>query len=198
MFKLSRISTGAAALVGAAVLLVGCSTDSSSGAGDSAASAEGETRVVETKFGEVEVPAGAERIVALGWGDAETTLALGIQPVGASDWLAFSGEGAGPWAEGFYDQAPEIISTMEPEYEKIAALEPDLILDVKSSGEQERYDRLSQIAPTVGVSKGGDAYLASVDTQVEMIAAALGKEDEAEKVARGRGCEICGSCGGAS
>lgn len=87
---------------------------------------------------------------------------------------------------------------MEPEYEKIAALEADLILDVKSSGEQERYDRLSQIAPTVGVPKGGDAYLASVDTQIEMIAAALGKEDEAEKVARGWGCEICGSSGNPS
>lgn len=74
---------------------------------------------------------------------------------------------------------------MEPEYEKIAALEADLILDVKSSGEQERYDRLSQIAPTVGVPKGGDAYLASVDTQIEMIAAALGKEDEAEKLLEG-------------
>lgn len=115
--------------------------------------------------------------MALGWGDAETALARGVQPVGSSDWLAFGGEGVGPWAEGLYDQAPEIISTMEPEYEKIAALETDLNLDVKSSGEQERYDRLSQIAPTVGVPEGGDAYLASVDTQVEMIAAALGREE---------------------
>jgi iron complex transport system substrate-binding protein len=38
--------------------------------------------------------------VALGWSDAETALALGVQPVGASDWLAFGGEGVGPWAEG--------------------------------------------------------------------------------------------------
>ena len=41
---------------------------------------------METKFGVVEVPEDAERIVALGWGDAETALALGVQPLGASDW----------------------------------------------------------------------------------------------------------------
>jgi iron complex transport system substrate-binding protein len=34
-------------------------------------------------------------------------LALGVQPVGASDWLAFGGEGVGPWATGRYTKAPE-------------------------------------------------------------------------------------------
>ena len=181
MFKLSRMATEVAALASAAVLLVGCSSESTSDT-DNAASGEGETRVVETKFGDVEVPADAERIVALGWGDAETALALGVQPVGASDWLAFGGEGVGPWAEGMYDEAPEIIGTMEPEYEKIAALEPDLILDVKSSGEEERYERLTQIAPTVGIPEGGESYLTSLDEQVELIAEALGKEEEGEQL----------------
>src|SRR5699024_5269912 len=181
MFKLSRMATEVAALASAAVLLVGCSSESTSDT-DNAASGEGETRVVETKFGDVEVPADAERIVALGWGDAETALALGVQPVGASDWLAFGGEGVGPWAEGMYDEAPEIIGTMEPEYEKIAALEPDLILDVKPSGEEERYERLTQIAPTVGIPEGGESYLTSLDEQVELIAEALGKEEEGEQL----------------
>ncbi len=102
---------------------------------------------------------------------------MGAQPVGASDWLLFGGEGVGPWAEGAYEEAPEIIGTMEPEYEKIAALEPDVILDVKSSGEEERYERLSQISPTVGIPEGGDSYLASIDDQVELIASAVGKEE---------------------
>lgn len=182
MFKPSRALTGAAALVGAAALLVGCSTDSSSDTDTQAAAGGGETRVVDTKFGEVKVPADAVRIVALGWGDAETALALGVQPVGASDWLAFGGEGVGPWAKGMYDQAPEIIGTMEPEFEKIAALEPDLILDVKSSGDEERYERLTQIAPTVGIPEGGESYLTSLDEQVELIAEALGKEEEGEQL----------------
>ncbi|MGO2026390.1 MAG: ABC transporter substrate-binding protein, partial [Brevibacterium aurantiacum] len=79
-------------------------------------------------------------------------------------------------------QAPEIIDTMEPDFEKIAALEPDLILDTKSSGEQERYDRLSEIAPTVGAPEGGDNYLTTMDQQVNLVSQALGKEDEGKKV----------------
>lgn len=181
MFKISRMFTGVAALASAAVLLVGCSSESSNTDAD-AASGGGETRIVETKFGQVEVPADAQHVVALGWGDAETALALGVQPVGASDWLAFGGEGVGPWAEGLYDEAPEIIGTMEPEYEKIAALDPDVILDVKSSGDEERYERLTQIAPTVGIPEGGESYLTSLDEQVELIASALGKEDEGEQL----------------
>ncbi|MDN5635915.1 MAG: iron-siderophore ABC transporter substrate-binding protein, partial [Brevibacterium sp.] len=39
---------------------------------------------VDTKFGSVEVPQDPQKVVALGWGDAETALALGVQPVGAS------------------------------------------------------------------------------------------------------------------
>ncbi len=69
---------------------------------------------------------------------------------------------------------------MEPEYEKIAALKPDLILDVKSSGDQARYDRLKSIATTIGVPQGGDSYLTSQEQQVTMIATALGEKAKGE------------------
>lgn len=135
---------------------------------------------IATKFGDVTVTAKPTRIVALGWGDAETVLALGGQPVGASDWLGFGGEGVGPWAKGLYTTAPEIIGTLEPSYEKIAALKPDLILDVKSSGDQARYERLKSITTTIAVPEGGDSYLTSQQQQVTMIAAALGESAKGE------------------
>lgn len=135
---------------------------------------------VETAFGAITIDQAPQRVVALGWGDAETALALGVEPVGASDWLAFGGEGVGPWAEGLYSEAPTIIETLEPSYEAIAALKPDLILDVKSSGEQDRYDRLSQIAPTIGVPEGGENYLTTPEQQLTMIAQALGVPDAAQ------------------
>lgn len=134
---------------------------------------------VTTKFGPVTIDQQPTRVVALGWGDAETALALGVQPVGASDWLGFGGEGVGPWAADRYDQAPTIIGTTEPSFEAIAALQPDLILDTKSSGEQARYDLLSKIAPTVGVPQGSDSYLTSTEDQMTLIATALGKTTEA-------------------
>ena len=135
---------------------------------------------VDTKFGQVEITEQPKRIVALGWGDAETVLSLGVEPVGASDWLAFGDDGVGPWLEGAYETSPTIIGTMELDYEQIAALEPDLILDVKSSGDEERYKRLSEITKTIGVPEKGDNYLTSSDEQVRIIAKALGKVDEGE------------------
>ena len=137
---------------------------------------------IDTKFGQVNIPEQPKRIVALGWGDAETVLSLGFEPVGASDWLAFGGDGVGPWLEGSYETSPTIIGTMELDYEKIAALEPDLILDVKSSGDEERHKRLSEITTTIGVPEGGENYLTSSEDQVRMISKALGKEDEGEKL----------------
>lgn len=137
---------------------------------------------VDTKFGPVEIAEQPRRVVALGWGDAETALALGVQPVGASDWLAFGGEGVGPWAKGRYDSPPQLISTMEPSFEQIAALEPDLILDVKGSGDQQRHDQLAQIAPTVGVPTGADNYLTSGPDQVRVISTALGLPEKGDEL----------------
>ncbi|MEV8376085.1 iron-siderophore ABC transporter substrate-binding protein [Kribbella sp. NPDC056861] len=167
-------------LVGSAVLLVavaGCGAD---GGKDDAAG--GTFAKVSTKFGEISIPAEPKRVVALGWGDAETALALGVEPVGVSDWLAFGGDGLGPWATTRYQQAPEKIGTLEPEFEKIAALKPDLILDTKSSGDQTRYDTLKGIAPTIGVPAGGDAYKVSWEKQTELVAAALGRVDQGKQL----------------
>ena len=161
------------------LLLAGCSGSSSSS--KSSASAAGGAVAgcfplsVDTAFGKVSIEKAPQRVVALGWGDAETALALGVQPVGASDWLNFGGEGVGPWAKGLYITAPTIIGTMEPNYEQIASLKPDLILDVKSSGDKDRHDRLAQIATTVGIPEGGTSYLTTMDQEVTMIATALGQ-----------------------
>lgn len=181
---MKHLAKGLALASAAALLLTGCSATSDGAADDTTApAADGAfPAVVDTKFGEITIDAAPTRIVALGWGDAETALALGVQPVGASDWLAFGGEGVGPWAEGLYDTAPVIIETMEPDYEAIAALEPDLILDTKSSGDQDRYDRLSSITTTVGVPEGGDSYLTTTEQQMELISSALGVPEKGDEL----------------
>ncbi|MGY0490508.1 iron-siderophore ABC transporter substrate-binding protein [Streptomyces sp. WG-D5] len=177
-----RLLIGAAALV-LTGSLAACGAEKSDSSKSAGAKSSGAFPAkVSTKFGTVTVKERPQRVVALGWGDAETALALGVQPVGASDWLAFGGDGTGPWAKGKYDESPQKIGTLEPEYEKIAALKPDLILDTKSSGDQTRYDTLSKIAPTVGVPKGGDQYKLSWKKQTEMVSQALGLADKGEKL----------------
>src|SRR3954454_18966488 len=173
------MSVRSLAFLAVATLLTAGSDDGAAEGGAGSSSSGAFPVTVPTAFGDVTVDEAPTRVVALGWGDAETALALGVQPVGASDWLGFGGEGVGPWAEGLYDEAPEIIETLEPSYEAIAALQPDLILDTKSPATQDRYDSLSAIAPTIAQPEGADPYLTSPADQLEMIGAALGKSDEA-------------------
>ncbi|QNG18419.1 iron-siderophore ABC transporter substrate-binding protein [Rhodococcus triatomae] len=156
------------------VAVAGCSgspteVDGPDGAPDSAFPV-----TVAGKFGDVTVESTPTRVVAIGWGDAETALALGVPPVGASDWVDFGGAGVGPWAEGIYEDEPEIIGTLEPSYEQIAALAPDLILDTKSAGDRERYELLSKIAPTIGLPEGADNFKTTAEQQVELVSTALG------------------------
>ncbi|MBM7806424.1 iron complex transport system substrate-binding protein [Geodermatophilus bullaregiensis] len=183
-----RPLTRRAALVAAALTTAGtlaaCGSDGGASGGGAASSSAGGGDgtfpvTVSTAFGDVEIPEEPQRVVALGWSDAETALALGVQPVGASDWLGFGGEGVGPWAEGLYDEAPEIVETLEPSLEAVAALQPDLILDTRSDGTQERYEQLRQIAPTVGVPEGVTQYRTTWQQQLDLVGQALGRTDEA-------------------
>lgn len=183
-----RLFRTSIALIAAAVLaLSGCSIDQP-GSGDGGSDMPGSgpaasgtfPQTVTTAFGDVEIEKAPQRVVALGWGDAETALALDVQPVGASDWLGFGGEGVGPWAKGLYDKAPKLIETLEPSYEAIAALEPDLILDVRGSGDKGRHDRLDEIATTVSIPKGGENYLTGMEDQVHMISTALGVPEKGD------------------
>ncbi|MCS5494514.1 iron-siderophore ABC transporter substrate-binding protein [Curtobacterium flaccumfaciens] len=185
--RLRRVLAAAGAVVAASLVLAGCASGSGSST-DSASSGSSDAAFpvsITTGLGTTTIESAPKRVVALGWGDAETALELGVQPVGASDWLAFGGDGVGPWLKGAYDKSPKIIQTLEPSYEDILKLDPDVILDVKSSGDKERYDKLSAIAPTVAIPKGGANYLASTEQQTTMIAKALGKESEGKKLLSG-------------
>ncbi|MBB4683341.1 ABC transporter substrate-binding protein [Amycolatopsis jiangsuensis] len=174
------------ALSAAVLLLSACSSGSdtpeSGGSPNTASNSSAYPVTVPTKFGDVTVEKKPERVVALGWGDAETALELGVQPVGASDWLQFGGTGVGPWDAGKYQNPPEIIQTQDPSYEKIAALRPDLILDVRGSGDQRRHDLLAKIAPTVGIPAGAENYLTSTEQETTTIAAALGVKKQGEEL----------------
>lgn len=184
--RLRRVLAAAGAVVAASLVLAGCASGSGSPSSSSSGSSDGAFPVsITTALGTTKIESQPKRVVALGWGDAETALELGVQPVGASDWLAFGGDGVGPWLKGAYTKSPKIIQTLEPSYEDILKLKPDVILDVKSSGDKDRYAKLSAIAPTVAIPKGGENYLASTQQQTTMIAKALGKEAEGKKLLSG-------------
>ncbi|TCP48456.1 iron complex transport system substrate-binding protein [Tamaricihabitans halophyticus] len=181
------------AVAGALFAASACSTETpdagsgQSGAGDAAAYPV----TIDTEFGAVTIEEPPQRVVALGWSDAEVALALGVQPVGAADWLDIGGDGLGPWVEQSYQEPPEMLGTLEVNREKLAELNPDLILDTRASGEQERYDQLSELGvPVVGPPEDANAYLTSWQDQLAMIGKALGKQAEATELREGLEAEF--------
>jgi iron complex transport system substrate-binding protein len=192
--RLPRRPIAVAALVAASALaLTACSgstpgTSGSTPGTSGTAPADDVLGMVDTMFGEVTVPAPADgdlKVVALGWSDAEMALALGVQPVGVYSWQGYTADtnGVGPWAsDEFGDVTPEIIESTGDgvNVEQIQALDPDLILNVRSGNDEKEYERLSEIAPTVYAPEGTDAFATAWDVQLESIGAALGKTAEAE------------------
>ncbi len=146
--------------VGVAVLLSlaalgGCAADggdsasaptSASAPGASAAPTAAGTRLVMHEKGETAVPAEPKRVITLDTPILDTAVFLGVTPVGAVRTAVAEGLPAylGERAEGI-----ELVGTIgAPNLEAIAALDPDLIIS-SVLRDDELYDKLSAIAPTV-------------------------------------------------
>jgi len=99
----------------------------------------GEVRKYKHMFGETEIPVKPERVVTLQY--ASQMMSVGLKPIGASSHLLETDDPA------FKDI--EEIGSAEINYEKILALQPELI--IAADVEQDVYDKLSKIAPTVVV-----------------------------------------------
>lgn len=146
------------------------------------ASDRGESRSISHQFGTTEVTGTPERVVALGITDSDTLLALGIEPVALRPWNGIDSVGA--WAEDeLGDAKPEVLSgTDEITVEQVAALDPDLIIDVSDAVDRERYDLLSKVAPTVVRPKGYPDYGVPWQVSTRLIGKATGKSEEAERL----------------
>ncbi|MET8483140.1 iron-siderophore ABC transporter substrate-binding protein [Streptomyces tendae] len=190
----------AAALSAAALgvgLLAGCGSDSDDSAdqagGGTPAAAGAFPVAVEHAFGTTKIDKAPERVVSVGYTDDQTVLAFGIKPVGMVDQYPNpAGQSPDintqwPWVKDKWgDSKPEVVmknGDTGPNYEKIAALRPDLIVAVYSEIDRAAYDKLSKIAPTVGRTKGEkEPFSAPWQDNALHIAKALGKAEEGEKM----------------
>ena len=166
----------------AVAALVGCGSDSSpSESTDSAATDEGRFPVtVEHKYGTTTVPSKPERVVSVGFTEHDTMLALGEKPIATSEWYGEQPYATWPWARDELGSAkPTVLNNGDGfEFEKIAALRPDLIMGVNAGMTKEDYEKLSKLAPTVPAPKGSEDWFGNWDAQTVLIAAALGKAEE--------------------
>jgi iron complex transport system substrate-binding protein len=154
----------------AVAMLAACGGTGGGGGGEPAG------RVVEHAMGETRISGAPERVVVLDTGELDSAMSLGVTPVGAVE--AIPGEGFPSYLEGT-GEIENVGTIEEPNLERIAALEPDLILSSKVRHERI-YDQLSQIAPTVftettGVVCWKENFMKHAD--------ALGRTGEAERIA---------------
>ena len=183
-----RTLFGALAAV-AALLVAGCGGGAPSPSAPAAAGGDGTFPVtVQHKFGSTTIPAKPVRVVTLGYTDQDAVLALGTVPVATSEWYGDKPGALFPWAAAKLGGAPlptVIPSSDTVQFEKIAALKPDLILSLYGGLEQADYDNLSAIAPTVAQPAGVQNYSIPWDTQTEVAGKALGKPSEAAALIKG-------------
>ncbi|ORL16043.1 ABC transporter substrate-binding protein [Prescottella equi] len=164
--RASRLLIGA---IAAAVALTACG----SGVDIDSAAQTSSARAVEHARGSTEVPDTPQRVVVLEPVQLDTSIALGVVPVGAAVLSeatgvpAYLGEKAASVALAGTVAAPNV--------EKIAALMPDLIIGTETR-HAALYDQLAAIAPTVYMASQSDPW----QNNVRFVADALGKMSEAQ------------------
>ncbi len=135
---------------------------------------ESGSRTIQHAMGTTKVSENPKRVVVLDTGELDSAMTLGVTPVGSVE--AVEGLGYPSYLEA--TDGIENVGTIEqPNLEKIATLEPDLILSSKLRHEKI-YDQLSEIAPTVFTETTGVTWKENFEKHAE----ALNKTDEAEQV----------------
>jgi len=176
-------------LIGAGSLLVlsaaGCG--SGGGASDDGEETSGASRTIKHKYGSTEISGMPERVVSIGYQEHDFIFALGVAPVAVRYWYGDEDDVTFPWAEDEAGDAnPEILNMPEGlNFERIAALEPDIIVGLYSGMTEDDYETLSEIAPTVAQSDEHIDYGMPWQETTMMLGKTLGREDRAEELVSG-------------
>ncbi|KAF0959154.1 iron-siderophore ABC transporter substrate-binding protein [Rhodococcus sp. T7] len=169
-------------------LLAFAAACSSPDGGDSGNGGEPDGPVVAHKYGKTQVPTNPQRIVSVGYNDQDTILALGGPLAGTFDWYGDYPYGVWPWAQDLLgDAKPEIVGTASTniDFEKVAAVAPDLVVGTYSGLTQAQYEKLSAIAPTIAQPKEFADYGVPWQDQTRILGDALGKKDKAAELVSG-------------
>lgn len=136
-----------------------------------------DTRVVKHALGKTEIPADPQRIVVLNpYAILDYLIALDMVPVGSTGGEGLDDYPFGYWLEGRTDGVEMVGGTIEPDLERVAAAEPDLILS--NPWQEDIHKELNQIAPTVAVPLSYSDF----EEEFRYVADVVGQADKAEEL----------------
>jgi iron-siderophore transport system substrate-binding protein len=174
-----------------ALLLTACGSDDEGGSSPASSSGTAGTETgalpvtIEHRYGSTTIEKPPERVVVAGLREQDALLALGVVPVGTTEWYGEHPGAIFPWAEEALGDAPrpEVLDFTDGiEFERIAGLRPDLIIAVYSGLTKKDYETLSRIAPTVAQPPGQVDWGSSWQDEILTVGRAVGKPEEAEKL----------------
>jgi iron complex transport system substrate-binding protein len=178
---MTRFRVTAVVAVATALLLGACGTTENttpSAEGGSAATG-GPVTVTDSRGKEVTLDTPAAKVVTLEWSEAELVTSLGVMPAGVADVKGFA-----TWVTSVKldDTVKDIGTRAEPSVDSIVALAPDLVI-VPEGRSTTLIDQIEKVIPVL-VTKGTDATdnLARMRSDLTMIATAVGRTTEAEKL----------------
>jgi iron complex transport system substrate-binding protein len=138
---------------------------------------------VKHVFGETKVGAPPKRVVSAGLTEQDDLLAVGVIPIAVTDWFGGEPFAVWPWAQPELGGAQPVVLNLVDgvPVEAIASLRPDLIVATNAGLDQDTYNRLAAIAPTIAQS-GQDAFFEPWKVQASAIGQAVFKHDEMQSL----------------
>jgi iron complex transport system substrate-binding protein len=152
--------------------LAGCSSDKATPA---ATDGGGNGPVTITHaFGETTIAQPPKRVVSAGFTGQDDLLALGIIPVAVTNWFGDQPFGVWPWAQPKLGAAKPVVLNLDNgiQFNQISGLKPDLIVATDAGLDQDTYQKLAAIAPTLAQSDG-DAFFEPWKDQAKGIGRAV-------------------------
>lgn len=130
---------------------------------------------VKHNVGTTEVAEEPQRVVVFDWAMLDVMDTLGVDGVVGVPQSSTVPKYLNKYADSKYENVGGL---KEPDLEKINELDPDLII---INGRQESfYDKLSEIAPTISMSKEDGKYLESITKNLTVMGDIFNKEDKVE------------------
>ena len=133
-----------------------------------------ETVTVTHSLGETTVKKNPQKVVVFDFGALDSLDQMGVDIAG----IPKSGT-VPPYLEKFTADTYENVGSLkEPDFEKLAVIEPDLI--IISGRQAELYEEFTEIAPTISVELDLNNYIESFQNNMRMLGEIFGKEDFVE------------------